>query len=49
MRPCWAQYLLWLIITLAGVSAMLSGCGQDGALYLPDDTESQQEKDEQPS
>jgi predicted small lipoprotein YifL len=47
MKPCWAQYLLWLTLTLAGVSAMLSGCGQDGPLYLPDDTESQEEKDKQ--
>jgi len=37
MKPCWAQYLLWIIITLAGVGAMLSGCGQDGPLYLPDE------------
>ena len=36
MKPCWAQYLLWLIIVLAGATAMLSGCGQDGNLYLPD-------------
>jgi len=47
MKPCWAQYLLWLTLTLAGVSAILSGCGQDGALYLPDDIESQEEKDKQ--
>ncbi len=47
MKPCWAQYLLWLTLTLAGVSTMLSGCGQDGALYLPDDTEPQEEKDKQ--
>ena len=36
MKPCWAQYLLWLIIALASTTAMLSGCGQDGNLYLPD-------------
>ncbi|MFQ5642806.1 MAG: lipoprotein [Thiogranum sp.] len=45
MKPCWAQYLLWMIITLAGVGAMLSGCGQAGPLYLPDDAGSQEEKD----
>ncbi len=36
MKPCWAQYLLWLVIAVAGAGAMLSGCGQKGDLYLPD-------------
>ena len=45
MRPCWAQFLLWLTISLAGVGTLLSGCGQDGPLYLPDDAGSQEEKD----
>ena len=52
MKPCWAQYLLWTIITLAGVSAMLAGCGQTGPLYLPDDaapqTEAQTESQTEP-
>ncbi|VAW75622.1 hypothetical protein MNBD_GAMMA15-892 [hydrothermal vent metagenome] len=39
MKPCWVSYLLWLIISIAGVSAMLSSCGQKGGLYLPDKTE----------
>jgi predicted small lipoprotein YifL len=42
MQLCWAKYLLWLVISLAGAAAMLSGCGQDGNLYLPDE---QQPKD----
>ncbi|HHH43100.1 MAG TPA: hypothetical protein ENK49_03100 [Gammaproteobacteria bacterium] len=37
MTICRVQYLLWITIALAAVSAMLSGCGQDGPLYLPDD------------
>ncbi len=39
MKPCWASYLLWLVIGIAGVGAMLSSCGQKGDLYLPDHTE----------
>ena len=40
MKPCWAHYLLWLTITLSGVTtAILSGCGQDGNLYFPDKEE----------
>ncbi len=37
MRICWAQYVLWAVIALLGVSAMLSGCGAKGPLYLPGD------------
>ena len=37
MKGCWAQYLLWLVIAVLGVGAMLTGCGQKGDLYLPDD------------
>ncbi|HHJ16990.1 MAG TPA: hypothetical protein ENJ80_09865 [Gammaproteobacteria bacterium] len=36
MKPCWAHYLLWLVIALAGTGAILSGCGQEGGLYLPE-------------
>jgi len=39
MKPCWASYLLWLVIGVAGIGAMLSSCGQKGDLYLPDRTE----------
>jgi len=45
MKPCWAQYLLWLCITLAGAAAMLSGCGQKGDLYLPDESDPRQQQD----
>ena len=48
MKPCWAQYLLWMIITLAGVGAMLSGCGQDGPLFLPEDAEPRTEPQTEP-
>lgn len=37
MRICWAQYLFWFVIAVLGAGAMLSGCGQKGALYLPPD------------
>jgi predicted small lipoprotein YifL len=36
MRNGWAGYFLWLLVALAGSSALLSGCGQKGDLYLPD-------------
>lgn len=36
MRPCWASGLLYLVIAALGAGALLSGCGQDGRLYLPD-------------
>ena len=39
MKPCWASYLLWLVIAVAGAGAMLSSCGQKGDLYLPDKTD----------
>ena len=45
MRPCWAQYLLWLTIVLAGATAVLSGCGQSGNLDLPDKDQSQNQDD----
>lgn len=35
MKPCWAQYVLWILVSVAGTSAMLSSCGQTGPLYLP--------------
>lgn len=36
MKPCWAQYLLWLVIAVLGAGSALSACGQKGALYHPD-------------
>jgi predicted small lipoprotein YifL len=46
MRLCWAQYLLWLVISIFGTGALLSSCGQKGDLYLPE--ESDNGKQEQP-
>jgi len=43
MKPCWAHYLLWLVIALAGTGAILSGCGQEGSLYLPKQPAPQQQ------
>jgi predicted small lipoprotein YifL len=39
MKPCWAHYLLWAWIAVAGIGAAVSGCGQKGDLYLPEQTE----------
>ena len=36
MKPCWAQYLLWLVIAILGAGNALVACGQKGDLYLPD-------------
>lgn len=36
MKPCWATYLLWLVIAVFGAGAMLSACGHKGELYMPD-------------
>jgi predicted small lipoprotein YifL len=35
MRICWAQYTLWAVIALLGVTSMLAGCGAKGDLFLP--------------
>jgi predicted small lipoprotein YifL len=35
------MYLLVLVITMIGVTAELSGCGQKGPLYLPEDNGTQ--------
>ncbi len=40
MKSRWAPYLLWTLISVAGTSFMLSSCGQDGNLYLPDKEQS---------
>jgi predicted small lipoprotein YifL len=42
MRFCWAQYLLWLVISMLAISSMLTACGRKGDLYLPDKPASQQ-------
>jgi predicted small lipoprotein YifL len=39
MKRCWAKYVLWLCVTLAGAGAMLSACGQKGDLYLPEEVD----------
>ena len=39
MKPCWAQYVLWFCVVLAGTGALLSACGQKGDLYLPEQVE----------
>ena len=36
MKPCWAQYLLWLVIAVLGTASLLSACGQKGSLTRPD-------------
>ncbi|MDT8383625.1 MAG: lipoprotein [Gammaproteobacteria bacterium] len=36
MKPCWAQYLLWLVIAVLGTGSLLSACGQKGSLTRPD-------------
>ena len=46
MKPCWASYLLWLVIGVAGIGAMLSSCGQKGDLYLPAKAEKTENKDD---
>ena len=35
MKPCWAQYLLWLVIAVLGAGNLLSACGQKGELTRP--------------
>ena len=41
MKPCWAQYVLWFCVALAGTGALLSACGQKGDLYLPEEAADQ--------
>ena len=49
MKICWANYLLWFVIAvLAGIS-LLSGCGQKGDLYLPEDEKKKEKEARQPS
>lgn len=39
-----AKFTLWLLLAVCAGSALLSGCGQRGPLYLPDDTAQTQKK-----
>ncbi len=41
---CRGQYLLWAVIAILGIMSMLAGCGAKGDLYLPEETEQQQDK-----
>lgn len=34
MRICWAQGVMIAVVVVLGFSAMLSGCGAKGPLYL---------------
>lgn len=36
--------LLWLVLALVTASTLLAGCGQRGQLYLPEETEEQEDK-----
>lgn len=38
---CIPQAVMILLVIFLGISSMLSGCGQKGALYLPQDTAKQ--------
>jgi len=35
---CLPQAVMILLVVFLGISSMLSGCGQKGSLYLPQDT-----------
>lgn len=35
---CIPQAVMILLVVFLGISSMLSGCGQKGPLYLPQDT-----------
>ena len=39
MRNRLISMLLWLVLAMVTASAVLTGCGQRGPLYLPEDTE----------
>lgn len=45
MRLCWPRLLLGLLIAAFGSAALLTGCGQTGDLYLPDDQTAGEERD----
>lgn len=44
MKRCWPSLLFWAVVALLGIGAMLSGCGQKGPLYLPDDNNQTQDR-----
>ena len=41
---CWPRTLLWLTIAILGIGNLLTACGQKGDLYLPDNNQTQQER-----
>lgn len=43
MRICPAQLILWIVIAVLGTASMLAGCGAKGPLYLPEDSQQQQD------
>ncbi len=44
MRNCRAKYVLWALISVFGLSLLLSACGQKGPLYLPDEKAAEKKK-----
>jgi len=44
MRNRLTPRLLWLLLAIVTGSAVLAGCGQRGPLYLPEETEEQDNK-----
>lgn len=36
--------VFWLLLALVTASTLLAGCGQRGPLYLPEETEEQEEQ-----
>ena len=44
MRNRLTSRLLWLLLAIVTASAVLAGCGQRGPLYLPEETEEQDNK-----
>jgi len=44
MNNRFSSRLLWLVLVIIAASALLAGCGQNGPLYLPDDTGEQEQE-----
>ena len=44
MRNRLISRLLWLLLVMITASVVLTGCGQRGPLYLPEDTEERDNK-----
>ena len=49
MKWCRAELALYLVITILGISSMITACGQKGPLYLPDSKTSLQPSSTQSS